>query len=329
MFDCVSGLGQTAANSAFQAHWARWITEDDIATMSSYGLNTIRIPVGYWMDEDIVYTDSEYFPQGGQAYLEQVCGWASEYGFYIIIDLHGAPGAQVAEQPFTGQYASTAGFYQDYQYSRAYSFLSWMANLIHTKNNFRNVGMLEVVNEPISGESTLISEYYPNAYSAIRDAESSLSISSNNYLHIQFMDTNWGAGDPNADLSDTYFASYDNHQYPKYDSSITPSQSNYLDAACSANPASDGDTPLIIGEWCISPATDVQDDSEFEISDTTNTEFYQKWFAAQATTYESQLGWIFWSWKAQLDDYRWSYVDAVAAGVIPTDLDDIYDVDVC
>ena len=102
-FDCVSGLGQTAANSAFQAHWARWITESDIASMSSYGINTIRIPVGYWMDESIVYTDSEHFPQGGITYLEQVCGWASDYGFYIIIDLHGAPGAQVAQQPFTGQ----------------------------------------------------------------------------------------------------------------------------------------------------------------------------------------------------------------------------------
>jgi glucan endo-1,6-beta-glucosidase len=105
-FDCVSALGQTAANAAFQAHWARWISESDIATMSSYGLNTIRIPVGYWIDEGIVYSDCEHFPQGGLAYLDQVCGWASDYGLYIIIDLHGAPGAQVAQQPFTGQVSS-------------------------------------------------------------------------------------------------------------------------------------------------------------------------------------------------------------------------------
>ena len=105
-FDCVSTLGQTAANAAFQAHWARWISESDIATMSGYGLNTIRIPVGYWIDESIVYSNSEHFPQGGLAYLDQVCGWARDYGFYIIIDLHGAPGGQVAQQPFTGQVSS-------------------------------------------------------------------------------------------------------------------------------------------------------------------------------------------------------------------------------
>ena len=102
-FDCVSALGQAAANVAFQAHWNRWITENDIATMASYGINTIRIPVGYWIDESIVYEDSEHFPEGGLGYLERICGWASNYGFYIIIDLHGAPGAQVRQQPFTGQ----------------------------------------------------------------------------------------------------------------------------------------------------------------------------------------------------------------------------------
>jgi aryl-phospho-beta-D-glucosidase BglC (GH1 family) len=101
-FDCVSSLGQTQANSAFQAHWNSWITQADISQMQSYGLNTIRLPVGYWMLESLVST-SEHFPQGGIEYLETLCGWASDAGFYIIIDLHGAPGAQVATNPDTGQ----------------------------------------------------------------------------------------------------------------------------------------------------------------------------------------------------------------------------------
>lgn len=101
-FDCVSKLGQAAADSAFQAHWARFITENDIIQMKSLSLNTIRIPVGYWMMESLV-DPSEHFPRGGIKYLEKVCGWASDYGIYVIIDLHGAPFAQVAKQSFTGQ----------------------------------------------------------------------------------------------------------------------------------------------------------------------------------------------------------------------------------
>lgn len=185
-FDCVMHLGQDAANSAFQGHWGRWITRDDILQMQSYGLNTIRIPVGYWLREDIVYRDSEYFPEGAFSYLAQICDWAADVGFYIIIDLHGAPGAQVPQNPFTGQvsesafflycivvadlliqYAPTAGFYVDYQYERALEFLEWMTQNIHTNNAFRNVGMIEIVNEPLQNPDQVASmrtSYYPNAF---------------------------------------------------------------------------------------------------------------------------------------------------------------------
>ena len=102
-FDCVSKLGQAQANAAWAKHWSTWTTKDDISKMKSYGLNAIRIPVGYWIREDLVFSDSEHFPQGGLHYLEQICGWASDAGFYIVIDLHGAPGAQVAKNADTGQ----------------------------------------------------------------------------------------------------------------------------------------------------------------------------------------------------------------------------------
>lgn len=105
-FDCVLKLGQDAADKAFAEHWGSWITQDDIRQMREYGLNTVRIPVGYWIKEDLVYADSEHFPRGAFQYLEDVCGWASDAGMYIIMDLHGAPGAQQPEQPFTGQVIS-------------------------------------------------------------------------------------------------------------------------------------------------------------------------------------------------------------------------------
>ena len=109
-FDCVAKLGQEAANAAFQGHWARWITQSDIQEMQSYGLNTIRVPVGYWMKEDLVDKNSEHFPQGGLQYLEKVVGWAADAGFYIIIDLHGAPAAQVPQNADTGQVGSFINF---------------------------------------------------------------------------------------------------------------------------------------------------------------------------------------------------------------------------
>ena len=102
-FDCVAKLGQDEADRVWDKHWSTWTTKDDIAKMKEFGLNAIRIPVGYWIREDLVYRDSEHFPNGGLRYLEQICGWASDAGFFIVIDLHGAPGAQVANNAYTGQ----------------------------------------------------------------------------------------------------------------------------------------------------------------------------------------------------------------------------------
>ncbi|KAL3491054.1 glucan endo-1,6-beta-glucosidase B [Aspergillus germanicus] len=327
-FDCVMALGQDAADEAFAGHWASWITQEDISLMREYGLNTIRIPVGYWMKEDLVYSDSEYFPRGAFEYLERVCGWASDVGMYIIIDLHGAPGAQQPNQPFTGQYASTPGFYQDYQYDRALEFLEWMTITIHQNNNFRNVGMLELVNEPLQNADQVASmrmSYYPDAFTRIRNAETTLGVTNNNYLHIQMMNAKWGSGDPTESLSDTYFAAYDDHRYLKWDTSVAVNKGNYITASC--NDDRGGNTPTIVGEWSLSVPDNVQWTAEWEPE--ANKDFYARWFAAQVIAYEKQAGWVFWTWRADLGDYRWSYKDAVDAGVIPKDLDSVYDNSPC
>ncbi|RFU34687.1 hypothetical protein B7463_g1653, partial [Scytalidium lignicola] len=327
-FDCVAGIGQSAANAGFQDHWNTWITQADITEMQSYGLNTIRIPLGYWIDESLVYTDSEHFPQGALTYLERLCGWASDAGFYIILDLHGAPGAQVAQNPDTGQYAPTPGFYVDYQFDRAISFLSWITNIIHTNTNYRNVGMIEIVNEPVQNSNSvgdMRSYYYPQAFTTIRNVESSLGITQYNELHIQMMNDKWGSGDPTQYLTNNWFAAYDDHRYIKWDTSVAVSQSSYLSTSCNDNRG--GNTPTIVGEWSLSVPDDVQWTSGWDPS--TQQNFYKNWFAAQVMSYEKQDGWIFWCWKSQLGDYRWAYQDAVAAGIIPTNPSTVYDIGAC
>lgn len=81
------------------------------------------------------------------------------------------------------------------------------------------------------------------------------------------------------------------------------------------------DSPVIVGEWCISPNTTYQDDSDFATT-SANAQFYTNWWSAQVQAYNKQDGWIFWSWKTNLGDYRWDYQLAVQSGIIPTDPDD-------
>ena len=101
-FDCVSALGQTRADQAFNDHYARWINATDIQKIHDAGLNTIRIPIGYWSLHSLV-DPSEHFPNMDLKYLDAVIEKAAQLGMFVIIDLHGAPGAQKALDPFTGQ----------------------------------------------------------------------------------------------------------------------------------------------------------------------------------------------------------------------------------
>jgi len=221
-----------------------------------------------------------------------------------------------------------------------------MTTRIHSNDSFRNVGMLEIVNEPVRNSSsvgTMRSTYYPDAFSVrppspfhsdanpnliiqnIRAAENALGITTNNSLHIQMMNRRWGSGDPTEYLTNDSFAAYDDHRYIKWDTSVAVSQDNYINTSCHDNRG--GNTPTIVSEWSLSVPDDVQDTAGWDPS--TNQAFYAKWFAAQVIAYEKQDGWLFWSWKSELGDYRWSYQDAVAAGVIPKDLDSVYDLGVC
>ncbi|KAJ6263047.1 glucan endo-1,6-beta-glucosidase [Drechslerella dactyloides] len=333
-FDCVMNLGQDKADAAFQSHWQSWITESDFQQMVAAGINTVRIPIGYWILEDLVYKDSEHFPRGGYPYLLKTCDLAKKYGLYVILDLHGAPGAQVSDNPFTGQYASQAGFYQDYQYTRALTFLGWLAKKIHTRPEFATVGTLQVLNEPLAYQpavtASLLTSFYPAAYGKIRGVEAAKQIPKERQLHIMFMDREWGSGDPEANLPSTEGASYDYHKYVKWDTSVTANRNSYMQYSCTSTLKVKCRTPLVVGEWSLSVPDNLQESPEFSTGSADAVTWFQGWFLAQVQMYErSGMGWVFWNWKSTLGDWRWSYMDAVNAGVIPKDLGSAVGRNVC
>ncbi|KAI9725971.1 MAG: hypothetical protein M1828_002299 [Chrysothrix sp. TS-e1954] len=331
-FDCGLQLGQAAVNKTFQQHWNTFITQADIRQIVALGLNTIRIPVGYWMYEAIVDKASEPFPEGSFSYLRRLCGWASDAGLYVIIDLHGAPGAQAVSNAFTGQMNPTPGFYNEYNYERAVRFLEWMTQQIHTTHELRNVGMLEVVNEPLQAmnaqTTSMRMQFYPAAFARVRNMERNLGVKQAEMLHLQMMNTKWGGGDPHQYLPDDFFAAYDDHRYVKWAPGQAQSKAAYLQTSCHDDRG--GNWPTIVSEFSLSAPTDDAQQWSAEWRPDTNKAWYLQWFKAQARAYEkTTMGWIFWSWKAELGDPRWSYTDAVDMGLIPRNLSDVHDDGAC
>ena len=336
-FNCVQSLGdQAKANSDFQAHWASWIGASDFSTMVSYGLNTVRIPVGYWMYEALVAPD-EYFPQGGEAYLDRVVGYAKDAGMFVIIDLHGAPGAQITN-PNTGQYAPNPAFYDSYNYNRTYEFFTWLVTKIHSNSAYSTVGMIELVNEPerhfdtqygnqSANDNSLRSIFYPTAVARIRELETNLGIPPAQQLHLQLMGANWGSGDPTTNITDLTNIAYDDHIYVEYTYGVPQTKAGYLNFSCRENGTSYG--PTVVGEWSLAVNAQIERTHAWDPS--LNVEWYRKWWAAQVMAYEAGAGWVFWTWKTSgsLNDSRWDYQKAVATGIISTDIDDAYGLGAC
>ncbi|POS81001.1 hypothetical protein DHEL01_v200574, partial [Diaporthe helianthi] len=184
-----SGDKRDVGNQKFEAHWKTWINTESVQSVHDVGLNTIRIPIGYWSYTDIVDKASEPFADGDKMlpYLDAVVEKAADLGMYVIIDFHGAPGGQ-HEDAFTGQENKPAGFYTKDNFERAERWMSWMTERIHSHPAYSTVGMIEVLNEPISkndaqnrypapGEDPgLVQDYYPGALKAVRDTEASLNV---------------------------------------------------------------------------------------------------------------------------------------------------------
>lgn len=45
--------------------WQDWLTQDDVDEIAAAGLNTVRIPLGFWIVDDIVDKTHEPYAEGG------------------------------------------------------------------------------------------------------------------------------------------------------------------------------------------------------------------------------------------------------------------------
>ncbi|CAA7401014.1 unnamed protein product [Spirodela intermedia] len=91
-YQVTNGYGPSRAPTVMREHWQSFIVEQDFKFMKDKGLNTVRIPVGWWIASDP--TPPPPFVGGSLAALDNAFSWADKYGLKVIINLHAAPGSQ-------------------------------------------------------------------------------------------------------------------------------------------------------------------------------------------------------------------------------------------
>jgi len=152
-FDLVRKLGQDKADEVFLQHWESWFTESDVQAIAGAKLNTVRLPIGYWIIEDLVKRQTEFYPRGGLKQLKRGLKQLKSAGINVLLDFHAMPGVSSSLQMFAGHCTADVEFYQPSNYFRALQWAAVMTFLSHVDPDFSTVFGIEAVNEPLMDAS--------------------------------------------------------------------------------------------------------------------------------------------------------------------------------
>jgi len=85
-------FGKEEKDRLMELYRDNWITEKDFQAIKTFNMNLIRIPFWYTLLED---DDNPFvIKESGWKWLDRAVDWAEKYGFYSVLDMHGAPGSQ-------------------------------------------------------------------------------------------------------------------------------------------------------------------------------------------------------------------------------------------
>ncbi|CAK3855429.1 glycoside hydrolase [Lecanosticta acicola] len=311
------------AAATLKKHWETYFTEVDVEKIASWGINALRIPIGYWAYDDD--NDDTPYLRGADEYMEKAIVWARKYGLKVLVDCHGSPGSQNGFDN-SGR-AGNVAWQSDDNLQQSITVLETMAQKYGSKQYADVVFGLELVNEPISWGSNnfdLTQTWSQQAYNAVRNASDNKELVI--VMHDSFT-TPWAwqsVGSKilaNTPKRDAGFA-IDTHLYQNQVASDSdPSQEQHIAKACNWTnsnllPAS-SNLPVLVGEFsaqtnvCAYPdgtttggrACDVegcQCSSNVEIPNWLQPlrTASRKFLEAELDAFEhSARGWFLWSYK--------------------------------
>ncbi|MBW0497017.1 hypothetical protein O181_036732 [Austropuccinia psidii MF-1] len=314
-WDFTLALGANAS-PILEEHWGTWITEADVERVFQAGINTFRVPLGFWVFIPTVAPEP-YVTKGQLTHLENLCKWAYARNMYIILDLHGLPGSQNGEQQ-SGHNTTNPTFYQYVNQARSDQLVKAVVDWISQSAYYSIFSAIEVINEPrpyTTEQRAMIRAYYERSYATIQTlgSKAPAMLFSDGFVPGDKFAYWWEFAA--AHQTNPPSLLYTDHPYPGY----FPAQSNaqdILNQTC-VKCAKYANFPVstIITEWSL--RTGIQD-----------TTFEKAHYQAQLSTYSWFSGSVFWSIRTldskisvladKVAQYQWSYESLLGRGSIVT-----------
>lgn len=312
-FDILDGFGTSrdglsSARAYMEQHWDTWITEDDFRKLAQMGINTVRLPIGYW-SVGPYFTHYSPFEQYSSVYeyswryVARAINWAAKYDIGVIVDLHGAYGSQNG-QAHSGLNDGNIQWYNSWNQNLTTEILVWIANEI---SDVTNVIGIQLLNEPQNRDSYWT--WLPTAMDAMR-AASPYAKTIPLYFHDAFVLEKGAAFVQKR--SD--FVVSDHHAYyvytPQDQALSAQGHISKLDGSIMnqfVQQSAVARRNLIVGEWSCALAWSSIQGSQNPNRD--QTEFCQTQQDIWQTT---GAGWTFWSYKMENCDQNsgWCFQSA-------------------
>ncbi|KAK9319675.1 glycoside hydrolase superfamily [Lipomyces orientalis] len=333
-------LGQESALSALQNHWSTWFTEDTVKELASYGVNALRIPIGYW---SVIADQSQPYVMGAIDYLDLALGWAENAGIKVWIDLHGIPGSQNGFDN-SGHAGSVEWQTNSDNIPSTVKVLQALAEKYSDSKYSDVVAAIELINEPISwapNDVSVTRQFYIDAYAAVREAmtdNKDLPI----IMHDSFVELSYWSDMPSTVGSSYGQLGLDTHIYQVFtDEFNSLDGKGHISAACDYQyslQTSNDILPTYAGEWsaaaeiCVysdgtsAPGTSCsQDGCQCTTDDSANWNdnlkgLVRAFVEAQMDVFEGNgTGYFFWS---HTGPGAWNFINGVQQGWIPQPLTD-------
>ncbi|CAI5974028.1 unnamed protein product [Closterium sp. NIES-65] len=317
----VQGEWQTAAyardsGSRLPDHWRGFIVEDDWRYLAEQGINTVRIPVGYWIMQG---NEPDWpFVPGTDAVLDSAFSMAEKYSIRIFLSMHSAPGGQNHGSESSAR--DGAPDWQRYEgnINKTLDCIEWLASRYSKSPALFGIGLLNEPNTDMvplgtgGSPSGRLKQYMLDAYSIVRK-----------YSPCAYVGISPLLGQPPAtDMAGfmTNALEFNNvmidvHYYNVFDPDINtnPSFQAHIDyvrnqRASELKALSEGDRTVLVGEWSLAlPEFVGAKEGDYGVYSQTQLEVYNN----------ASAGWFFWSFKVDKDSRgvpNWAMITAQNKG---------------
>jgi len=156
--DIANGWGsQDGARAVLERHWDTFIQASDFAYLSSIGINTVRLPIGFWClggtagGGDVLLQGTPFDHVAGVykncwPRIVRAINQAAAVNIGVLVDLHGAPGSQNGRDHSGVSDGQTKLFSTPLYMDKAIAGLTFM---MKTLARVSNVVGIQILNEPV------------------------------------------------------------------------------------------------------------------------------------------------------------------------------------